>query len=141
MRKLLLVTMLVAGFAAWAYAEDVSKVTKQVTAELQDSGVITAKETPSVAASVKTLVKNGATAQEAKSVVSQAVKQAKEQGLKGRALSAKVNEAVKARKAQMNEAKKKAKEAKAQAKKKGKEAEAKANKDAKELQKKLNKKI
>jgi len=117
MKKLLLVSMLVAGFAVCAYAEDASKVAKQVTTELQNSGVITAQDASSVSASVKTLVESGATAQEAKSVVAQAAKQAKAQGLKGKELAAKVHEAVKARKAQMSEAKKKAKEAEQRTKK------------------------
>ena len=110
------VSVLVAGFAVCAYAEDASKVAKQVTTELQNSGVITAQDASSVSASVKTLVESGATAQEAKSVVAQAAKQAKALGLKGKDLAAKVQEAVKARKAQMNEAKKKAKEAEAKQK-------------------------
>jgi hypothetical protein len=139
MKKLLLVAVMVGGIAVCAYAEDASKVAKQVTTELQSSGVITAQETSSVSASLKSLIESGASASEAKSVVAQAAKQAKALGLKGKDLAAKVQEAAKARKAQMDEAKKKAKEAEAKAKKKAKEAEAKANKEKKELQKKWNK--
>jgi|GEM_PF-2845473 hypothetical protein len=132
MKKLLIAVALMLGFAVCAHAEDATKAAKQVTTELQNTGVITAQEFSSVNASVKTLIENGATAAEAKSTVAQAVRQAKAQGLKGKALSAKVDEAVKAKKAQMDEAKKKAKEAEAKAKK---EAEAKK----KDLQKRTNK--
>jgi len=55
-----------------------------------------------------------------RSVVAQAAKQAKALGLKGKDLAAKVQEAVKARKAQMAEARGKAKEAKAIQKKQNK---------------------
>jgi hypothetical protein len=132
MRKLLMVVGFAIGFAVCVYAQDASTVANQVTTELQKSGTIAAADAPSVSSSVKTLVESGATAQEAKSVVAQAAKQAKAQGLKGKDLAAKVKEAAKIRKAQLDEVKKKAKETEAKAKK---EAEAKK----KGLQNKLNK--
>jgi len=139
MKKLFLVVGLVIGFVAFAYAQSASEVAKQVTTELQDSGVITAQDAPSVSSSVKTLVKSGASADDAKNIVARAAHQAKAQGLKGKELAAKVHEAVKARKAQLDEVKKKAKEEKRRAKqveKEVKEAERKAKKASEETEEK-----
>ena len=143
MKKLLLAVGLVMGFAAFAYAQSSSEVAKQVTTELQDSGVIAAADASSVSSSVKTLVDSGASADEAKNIVARAAHQAKAQGLKGKDLAAKVHEVAKARKAQLEEAKKKAKEAKEkakeEAKKKEKEAKQKATKESKKVKEKADK--
>ncbi len=98
MRKLFLVVVLVLGCAAWSFAEDASITGNDAAVELKNSGVIAAEDVADIGSSIDDLVKNGATMDEAKNVVSQAVKQAKADGLTGKDLSAKVHEAVKAAK-------------------------------------------
>ena len=136
MKKLFFAAWLVLGVTVFAYAESSSEAAKQVAAELQDSGSIAAADVSTVKSSVKTLIDNGATKDEAKNVVSRAAHQAKQEGLRGKELAAKVHEAVKARKAELKEAKNKVKE---EAKKKTKEAKQKAEKEKKKLKEKTDK--
>ncbi len=100
MRKLFIVVGLVLGCAAWSFAQEASITANEAAVELKDSGVIAEDEVADVSSSIDELVKNGATIDEAKNVVSQAAKQAKAEGLKGQELSAKVREAVKAAQAE-----------------------------------------
>ncbi len=135
MRKLLLVVLsvgLVMGFMALAYAETNSEAAKRIAKELQNSGTIAPADTANVSSSVKTLLDSGASAIDAKSVVAQAAQQAKMQGLKGKALASRVQDAAKTRKAQLVDAKKKAKEARIKATKEAKQKQKQATKAAKE---------
>lgn len=116
MKRLFGLCGLLLGLVAFAYAQSATEVADTVAKELQTSGVITSQEQGFIKSSVKTLMETGVGANEAKTIVSQAARQAKSQGLKGKALAAKVQEAVRVRKAQMEEAKKKAKETAEQAK-------------------------
>ncbi|MFA5355941.1 MAG: hypothetical protein WC301_00825 [Candidatus Omnitrophota bacterium] len=136
MKKLLLAAGLIMGFAALAYAQSSSEVARQVTAELQNSGDIAAADSSSVRGSVKTLVDSGASADEAKSIVAQAARQAKAQGLKGKELSAKVREAARARKGELEQVKKQKKEAKRKAEKESRKAKEKSGKAMKGWDKK-----
>ncbi|MCM8756550.1 MAG: hypothetical protein NC817_00745 [Candidatus Omnitrophica bacterium] len=106
MRKFLLVIVLIIGLNADAYAQTSDEIAQEVTHQLQESGSITEEDASVVESSVKTLIDSGATKEEAKNIVAQAVHEAQAQGLKGKALSAKVLEVVRARKAQF-EAKRK----------------------------------
>ncbi|MCM8773490.1 MAG: hypothetical protein NC820_01985 [Candidatus Omnitrophica bacterium] len=106
MRKFLVVIFLIIGLNAAVYAQTSSEIAQEVTEELKESGSITEEDASVVEASVKTLIDSGATKDEAKNIVALAVHEAQAQGLKGKALSAKVHEVVRARKAQF-EAKKK----------------------------------
>jgi hypothetical protein len=128
-------TVLCAGVITHVMAEEnAAAAVEQLKTDLQKSGVASG-DIKTAESSMKDLINNGATPKEAGSVVSQTVKQAHAQGLKGKDLAAKVHEAVKSRKAQLEEAKKKAKEASEAAKKKGKEAVEKAEKAKKDAEK------
>jgi hypothetical protein len=96
--------------------ENQATVTEQMKGDLQNSGVA-AGDIKAAESSMNELVKGGTSPQEASSIVSQTVKQAHSQGLKGKDLAAKVHEAVKARKAQHKAAEGKVEEAKGKTKK------------------------
>lgn len=110
---------------------------KSIVTELSDKGVKGSDLKKSVN-SMRDLVNAGEAPKEAGSVVSQAVAQAHEQGLRGKDLAAKVHEAIKQRKAQKDEVKKKAEKAKKEAAKEKKEI-TKAKKEGQEKAKKIEK--
>jgi len=110
MKKILLTLGLVMGIAAGVYAEHptaehpkaehpstpekaVSPADK-VAGNLQNSGAITAEEVSLVNPAIVLLLENGATTDEAENIVTQAVTEAKNEGLEGGELAAKVTEAA-----------------------------------------------
>jgi hypothetical protein len=152
--------LLLCAFSA-VRADEADDTVKQMTAELQESGTVTAQEAAAIRAPLKNMVRKGADKKELKdtvagltrkgakgddlkrsvesmsdlvnagenpeqagNVVSQAAAQAHAQGLKGKALAAKVHEAVRARKEEREKEKGKNKKEKDKEKEKGKKEKA-----------------
>ncbi len=92
----------------WSYglylnAEDSQeKLISEIKQELINNG-IGIKYVSGIEKQIKTLVKNGAPAEEVGNIVSYTVKEAQRQGLKGRALALRVHEAIRARHKQLKE--------------------------------------
>lgn len=95
MRIFIVIMVLMVGFSAVLFAQDLSVAGKDVADALQEEGVITADEVSIVSASVATLIKNGMVVSEAKKFIENELVQAKVQGLAGEELSAKLQQAVK----------------------------------------------
>jgi methylthioribose-1-phosphate isomerase len=117
----LLVGLVTFGLTGVAYADDAAQKTfEEVKTDLQAQGV-EVKDIDQVKKPIEEMVAAGVPAKEAGSVVSQAAKKAKAEGLKGKELAARVKDAAKARKGEH-------KAAKDEAKKVAKNAEKKADK-------------
>ena len=131
MKKLLIVGLVsVLAGLGWMSSvcadEATDQVVSEVKADLTAAGVESAEVKDSVSA-INDMVKSGVPAEEAGNVVSQAAKQARAEGLKGKDLAARVKAAAKGRKAEHKAAK--------EAKKATRDAEKETRKAEKEVKK------